>query len=144
MRRGPKGPLASSHAPIVRCFPVVVEFPLPLPIRPVVIAVTIEIGRAPNLLFGDVGPEATKAGIVVQLVPRKGILLAAKAQEAAEGQDGVGDLTGLLVDHESFDRANFVSFAVIKTAVPSTRSLSIRGLPVTTPAEAVAVTFFSC
>src|SRR5215218_8139760 len=69
--------------------------------------------RAPNLLFGDVGPEAIKAGVVVQLVPRKGILLAAKAQEAAEGQDGVGDLTSLLVDHEPFNRANLVSCAVV-------------------------------
>ena len=64
---------------------VVVEFPLPLPIRPVVTVATIEIRRAPNSILRDVGPEATKAGVVVQLVPRKGILLAAKAQEAAEG-----------------------------------------------------------
>ena len=63
------------------------EFPLPLPIRPVVIVATIEIRRAPNLILRDVGPEATKAGVVVQLVPRKGILLAAKAQEAAEGEE---------------------------------------------------------
>src|SRR3954447_10984075 len=113
MRRGQKGPLASSYSPIVRCFPVVVEFPLPLPIRPVVIAVTIEVRRTPDLIFRDVGLEATKAGVVVQLVPRKGIFLAAKAQEAAEGQNGVGDLTRLLVDHEPFDGAHLVSFAVV-------------------------------
>ena len=61
------------------------EFPLPLPIRPVVIVVTIEVRRAPNLIFRDVGPEATKAGVVVQLVPRKGSRC--QAQEAAEGED---------------------------------------------------------
>ena len=66
------------------------EFPLPLPIRPVVTVATIEIRRAPNLILRDVGPEATKAGVVVQLVPRKGILLAAKAQEAAEGEEERG------------------------------------------------------
>src|SRR4051794_33661265 len=113
--RGPKGPLASSHAPVIGSVPIVVQFPLPLPIRPVVIAVTIEVRSATNLIFRDVGSKAAKAGVVVQLVPRNGIFLAAKAQEAAKRQHGVGDLTGLLVDHEPFHRAHLVSFAVVNS-----------------------------
>jgi len=65
------------------------------------------------LIFGDVGPEAAKAGVIVQLVPRDGVLLAAKTQESAKRQNRVGNLTGLLVDHEPLHRSNPISVSVV-------------------------------
>src|SRR5829696_4830979 len=89
------------------------QFSLPLPVRPVIVAVSVETGSASNLIFGDVGPEATQTGVIVQLVPGDGVLLAAKTQESAKRQNRVGNLTGLLVDHEPLHRANPIAVAVV-------------------------------
>jgi len=43
------------------------KFPLSLPIRPIVVAFAIKAGSATNLVFGDIGPKAAEAGIIVQL-----------------------------------------------------------------------------
>src|SRR5215212_4842216 len=66
-------------APVVGGVPVVVQFPLSLPIRPIVVAFAIKAGSAAKLVFGDIGPKAAEAGIIVQLFPRNGVLLASKA-----------------------------------------------------------------
>src|SRR5215217_6938769 len=100
-------------APVVGGVAVVVQFPLSLPIRPIVVAFAIKAGSATNLVFGDIGPKAAEARIIIQLVPRDGVLIATEAQEPTQGQNRVSHLSGLLVDHEPLDGADAISIAVV-------------------------------
>src|SRR5215204_3893116 len=85
LRRGPHLAPSKQRLEVVGGVPVVVKFPLSLPVRPIVVALTVEAGSITKLVFGDVGPKAAEAGIIVQLAPRNGVLLATKAQEPTEG-----------------------------------------------------------
>src|SRR5215203_6722460 len=63
LRRGPHLAPSKQRLEVVGGVPVVVKFPLSLPVRPIVVALTVEAGSITNLVFGDVGPKAAEAGI---------------------------------------------------------------------------------
>jgi hypothetical protein len=57
------------------------------------------------------------------------MLVLTHAEKAPERHDGIGNPAADLLNHQALDRPDLVSARVV-TVVPSTRSLSIRGLPV--------------
>src|SRR5689334_19147579 len=72
----------SSDRPVIRRAPVIVQFALALPIRPLVLVpVAVEARGAAQLLLGDVGPIAAQTGVVGELAPGNGVLFLTHAQE---------------------------------------------------------------
>src|SRR5215213_7366981 len=54
LRRGPHLAPSKQRLEVIGGVPVVVKFPLSLPVRPIVVALTVEAGSTTNLVFGDV------------------------------------------------------------------------------------------
>lgn len=66
------------------------------------------------------------------------MLLFAEAEESAKRHNRVRYLATQLIDHQSLDRSDFVPVGSY-TVVPSTRSLSIKGFPVLTEDDSLAI-----
>ena len=60
------------------------QFALPASIVPGVISVLVEGCSVPKLVFSYVGPEASKARVVVKLVPRYRVLLTSEAKNVSK------------------------------------------------------------
>jgi hypothetical protein len=70
------------------------------------------LGRTLELLWRDLGDIAAEARIIVKLVPRNRIFIAAHAEETAESSDRVNDAAADLIDDEALDFANVLTGGV--------------------------------
>src|SRR5687767_3457615 len=76
---------------------ILVDFTATLAIFPV--PITASVLRCPfELLLGQVGAVPPKTGVIVEGVPGNGIVVAAKALEAAKAEHSIGYLAASLVD----------------------------------------------
>src|SRR5688500_4740510 len=86
-----------------------------------IIVIAVEAGllsfgigrRAFELLQTSIDDIAASFCIVAQFVPRQRVIAAAPAEQGAGGQNRIFRLAGALFDHETVDRAQLLSLAVI-------------------------------
>src|SRR6266478_2774930 len=68
-----------------------------------------EHGRIAELILRDVELVGVEIWVISQHAPRQSAVLVADAEEAAKSHDRIRDLSGALIDHDAFDRAEFLS-----------------------------------
>src|SRR6185437_13039024 len=78
----------------------------------VIVAVPVPTGalavlrRLFELVLGKVGPISAEVCIVLQERPRRGVVIFAHSEEAAEAENGIRNFAAGLVEHDSFELAD--------------------------------------
>src|SRR3546814_3451002 len=77
-----------------------------------------EAGGALQQSLVDRGDISTLCLIIAKRRPGNGMIALSQPEEAARGQDDIGDLTGPLVEDELVDSAKFVAIAAMHSLPP--------------------------
>src|SRR5665213_2315409 len=85
----------------------------------VIVAVPVPTGalavlrRLFELVLGKVGPISAEICIVLQERPRRGVVIFAHSEKAAEAENGIRNLAAGLVEHDTFDLSDLFLVAAI-------------------------------
>src|SRR6267143_3173897 len=76
-------------------------------------ALALILWRTFELLLGDVGAIAAKAGVILEGVPGDRIGVVTNAHEAAKAEHSIGHLAAALFDHDALDGPHLLALGII-------------------------------